>query len=471
MYMRGGRPQQMDQQVPQQALASYGRAAPQQGNAGGGAGVYSQSSGAASQRPVQGLATALSGQRPQTPAQQPQQPQQQANHAFANWNEPGAPGAPPPGVSVMAGMNRPVAGQMQSPPVSGYVHGLGPNRGQVQGAGQNTGHGPSYVGGDSMQADTGNGLGVQSTGATRDPTSRMAQRGPMPLGQFSGGGQQSGPPMMGPATGSMSLSGALGGGQQSGTNRMSSGNPFIDRLAQASLPIWFQQSPDGSGKTIGQSIADKGMDEVRQGTTGGGDNRGPLGALGYDAGKAASAFPSGFASGLNDNELINLNNYYNNFSDIQGLHDQGQNLMDPAQQAAADAAERQAMQTGINSQRDDALRMLMGQRGRGGMVGSGATTGILNGALRAQALGEQNLAQDQYQRMLGRDQLGGQLISDYGRQKYGLMNDQYTSGGDVAALLLGGGKSAAGAAGSGAQGLGSILAALAPLIAGGAAAI
>lgn len=152
--------------------------------------------------------------------------------------------------------------------------------------------------------------------------------------------------------------------------------------------------------------------------------------------------------------------YYDNFSDIAGEKNAGNALLDPEQQAAADAAERAQMQAGINSQRDEQLRMMMGQQGRGGMVGSGASTGLLNSALRAQALGEQNLAQDQYQRMLGRNQLGGQLISDYGRQKYGIMNDQYTSGGDIAALILGGAKEAAGVAGSAAQGGGSGLASI-----------
>lgn len=188
-----------------------------------------------------------------------------------------------------------------------------------------------------------------------------------------------------------------------------------------------------------------------------------MGHLGREAGRAVSAFPSGFASGLNENELTNINQYYDNFSDISGLKNAGTALMNPAQQAAADAAERAQMQTGINTQRDEQLRMLMGQQGRGGMVGSGASTGLLNSALRAQALGEQNLAQDQYQRMIGREQLGGQMLSDYGRQKYGIMNDQYTSGGDIAALLFGGGKEAAGGLGSVAQGAGAGLAAILPL--------
>lgn len=453
--------------APRQQLAAEGKNAPQQGNAGGGNGQYSsmplRQSGAATTRPVGGLSTALAGAQASPSAAQPPQPPQMhyrypqpaqgQNRAFSAWGEPGGGAAPAPAP--------------QGGPTL-YEMGGGGNR-AAPGAGiRRPGYPTSTVGDRAKQA--------------------------MQFGQQQGGG---GPPMMGPATGRMSLSGALSGGGQptsrgfmedlgqgfqnafnswsqssqadsGGPQATSSGSVAQDRQnSQDSLTADERQAalndgldpndpsvvamlhggqagsaqqyrdPNSGGYNNGMSNSGN-----QQGFIGGGIssmNQGGnsmLGGMGYDAGRTASAFPSGFAAGLNESGLDTLNQYYNNFSDIQGLKNQGNALMDPAQQAAADAAERATMQAGINTQRDDALRMLMAQKGRGGAMGTGASTGILNSALRAQALGEQNLAQDQYQRMLGRTQLGGNMISDYGRQKYGIMNDQYVSPGEVAAMLL-----------------------------------
>lgn len=454
-----------------QQMQIIGRGAPQQGNYGGG-----RASGAASTQRVPGLATALSGSQqaaptgPQRPAatgastapriptsggytmppQRQPSPAQGQNRAFANWGEPGSAYGPPP-----------------PPPTAPQQPGQTWTGAPVQG----------------YRLDTGGGMNAMMERRQGGPPIQQPQN------ETSGhGASHVGPPMMGPATGQMSLSGAISG-QNNPTHRSSMSmspdfNPSdpveTSRWIMDNVPGWSAAAADlydyhperiprdlAAGNTgteanngHGSGWQEPGRSAYDPAFSGGRDDRGVLGNLGRQAGKAASAFPSGFASGLNENELKNVMEYYDNFSDIAGEKNAGNALLDPEQQAAADAAERAQMQAGINSQRDEQLRMMMGQQGRGGMVGSGASTGLLNSALRAQALGEQNLAQDQYQRMLGRNQLGGQLISDYGRQKYGIMNDQYTSGGDIAALILGGAKEAAGVAGSAAQGGGSGLASI-----------
>jgi hypothetical protein len=413
-----------------QQMQTIGRGAPQQGNYGGG-----RSSGSmASMQRVPGLANALSGQQrpvppgPQRPAgtgmtdagripgygnvtqrpvQQPTQPQPQQgqNRAFANWGEPGsAYGQPPPPPAPQQGAGATWTGA----PVQGY------------------------------RMDTSGGVNAM-----------MDRRG------MSGGGYS--PPMMGPATGQMSLSGAL---TQHGQPRANTAQTrYTARDANGNYyEVPEQQDDSGTAGGTAAGGGGGGFDPKKylevlmspETVSHNVNSISPVSAtiinpennadvaqdLGYEAGRAAGAFPAGMAGALNEYTKRDLGNYYDNWQDIGGLKSAGESLMDPAQQAAADAAERAQMQAGINSQRDEALRMMMGQQGRGGMVGSGASTGLLNSALRAQALGEQSLAQDQYQRMLGRNQLGGQLISDYGRQKYGLMNDAYASPGEIAALLL-----------------------------------
>lgn len=387
--------------APRQQMQAEGKGAPQQGNYAGGNGMYSSrpAGGAASTKPIPGLATALGGAQAQ-PRPQQQGPQQTSNRAFANWGEPGSAYGPPP----------------PPPAQPGYSISTGPvNRPTVQTA--------------------------QTGAATQRPVAGL----PMVMQ-----GQQAGPPMMGPASGRMSLSGAM---QGAGGNQ-----PTHRYAARASDGSWYEvpEQQDDSGTSGGMAAGSSGgfqpgkflstvlsPDAVSHDVSSvpgpGAPGGGPTDAarnLGFNAGRAAGAFPAGMARALNEYTKEDLGNYYDNYEDISGLKNAGTALMDPSQQAAADAAERAQMQAGINSQRDEQLRMMMGQQGRGGMVGSGAATGLLNSALRAQALGEQNLAQDQYQRMIGREQLGGQLISDYGRQKYGLMNDAYASPGEIASLLL-----------------------------------
>lgn len=474
-----------------QEMQQVGRQAPQQYNTGGGNGVYGtprRPGGAATGR-VPGLATMLSGQtaqptggggpvqpaagaatyRPvgglapgrtvQRPPQQGPVPGQVQNRAFANWNEPGS--AYGPAKTTWTGP--PVQATIMEGAGTGYTG--SPIQGYVLDTGRRQAGGRLYGAALPPQSDAGSRAGAE------------------------------GPPMMGPATGQMSLSGAI---NSAPTNRGFWND--LGQGVQNAFQQWTQSTQadqetsgqSGSGAQAEpaqsrqltpeerQAAINNGLDpddpaviamfnqqqQTRDGSTGdiyqdlqndanynqgiGGiptpnsNTRGTLaGAIagevqnaGYEAGRAAGAFPAGMAEALNEYTKRGLGEYYDDWQDIQKMREQGESLMDPAQQAAADAAERAAMQAGINAQRDEQLRMLMGQRGRGGLVGSGADVGLLNSALRAQALGEQQLAQDQYQRMLGRTQLGGQLISDYGRQKYGLMSDAYASPGEIAAMLL-----------------------------------
>lgn len=466
-------PMYMTSRAPGQQMAALGRNAPQYGNAAGSSGQYSPqrpqtpASGAATTKPVPGLATALGGAQPRP---QGYAPAQTGNRSFANWNEPG---------SDYGGGNTPAApaGGWSGPPVQGYKMDTGDGMGammdrryasqgwtgspvqatMMQGKSMATGPmaqelGPASPGSAQQQQPRANTQATASTAYA--PQQRL---------------QQVGPQMMGPATSQQNLSMALG-------NNVNTS------------PIYYTaRRPDGSYYDVPEQQDDSG---TSGGTAAGGGSSGPsynpmtmfgivadalnpqnvantatnmaktqssqggfggpgktdqkmFQDLGFEAGRAAGAFPSGMARALNEYTKEDIGNYYDNFSDIDPLATQGRALMNPGQQAAADAAERAAMQSGINAQRDEQLRMMMGQRGRGGMVGSGAATGLLNSALRAQALGEQNLAQDQYQRMLGRTQLGGQLVSDYGRQKYGLMNDAYASPGEIAAMLMQGAQGAA----------------------------
>lgn len=431
-----------------QQMQTIGRGAPQQGNYGGG-----QASGAASTQRVPGLATALSGsqqaaptgpqrpaatgastapriptsggytvppQRQPSPAQGQPSPAQGQNRAFANWGEPGsAYGQPPQQQPGQTWTGAPVQGYMMNTGGGGGMDAMMERRG---------------VGAPS---DTGGGMNA------------MMER------------RQGGPQMMGPATGQMSLSGAL---TQHGQPRANTAaTRYTARDANGNYyEVPEQQDDSGTSGGTAAGGGGGGFDPAKfLGVVASPDAVAhdanslpsltatvlePLapssgGAsvaknLGREAGLAAGAFPAGMAEALNKFTKEDMMKYYDDMRDIEKLKTQGESLMDPEQQAAADAAERAQMQSGINSQRDEQLRMMMGQQGRGGMVGSGASTGLLNSALRAQALGEQNLAQDQYQRMLGRNQLGGQLISDYGRQKYGLMNDAYASPMEIASLLL-----------------------------------
>lgn len=442
-----------------QEMQQVGRQAPQQYNTGGGNGVYGtprRPGGAATGR-VPGLATMLSGQtaqptggggpvqpaagaatyRPvgglapgrtvQRPPQQGPVPGQAQNRAFANWNEPGS--AYGPAKTTWTGP--PVQATIMEGAGTGYTG--SPIQGYVLDTGRRQAGGRLYGAALPPQSDAGSRAGAE------------------------------GPPMMGPATGQMSLSGALSGPPQrigSGattryTARDASGNYYeVPEQEDDSGTSGGTKAGGGGGgfdpakfsgyllspETMTKNVytvddmIDESVEEARN--TIPEQIAGEVQNAGYEAGRAAGAFPAGMAEALNEYTKRGLGEYYDDWQDIQKMREQGESLMDPAQQAAADAAERAAMQAGINAQRDEQLRMLMGQRGRGGLVGSGADVGLLNSALRAQALGEQQLAQDQYQRMLGRTQLGGQLISDYGRQKYGLMSDAYASPGEIAAMLL-----------------------------------
>ena len=71
-----------------------------------------------------------------------------------------------------------------------------------------------------------------------------------------------------------------------------------------------------------------------------------------------------------------------------------------------------------------------------GRVGSGAQTGIYNAADRAQVEGQQKLAQDAFQRDMAAKQLGAGIYGDATRMKYGVMNDAYTSPGQMASLII-----------------------------------
>lgn len=464
----------------QQQMQAVGREAPQRGNYGGGT---SRQRVPGQQAP--GLSAALSGGQQRVPvgpyinrpgfsprpapqpAPQPA-PRQVQNRAFANWNEPGSAYGQAP--------VQPAGATWNAPPVRMYpVDQTGGMDAMLDRRGVGA---PSYTGAP-VEATV-----LQPRPNIRPIPSMAAQKtrsdGPRMMGPATG-------LMMGPATGQMSLSGAI---NSAPTNR-----GFWNDLgqgAQNAFQQWAQSTQDDSSQPQATSSGSAAVDAKEEGykltpeeraaamndgldpddpevikTFSGASARqsgskykepeknwidkifDPAGRadlargaaeevqnFGYESGRAAGAFPAGMAEALNEYTREDMMKYYDDMRDIEKLKTQGESLMDPEQQAAADAAERAQMQAGINSQRDEQLRMLMGQRGRGGMVGSGAATGLLNSALRAQALGEQNLAQDQYQRMLGRNQLGGQLISDYGRQKYGLMNDAYASPGEIASLLL-----------------------------------
>lgn len=437
-----------------QQMQTIGRGAPQQGNYGGG-----QASGAASTQRVPGLATALSGSQqaaptgPQRPAatgastapriptsggytvppQRQPSPAQGQNRAFANWGEPGSVYGQPPqqqpgqtwtGAPVQGyrmdtggGMNAmmerrqggpqmmgPATGQMS---LSGAINSAPTNRGFWNDLGQGA-QNAFQQWAQSTQADQETS-GQSGSGAQAEPTQSRQLTPQERQAAINDGLDPNDPAVI-----------AMFNGQQQ-TRDGSTGNIVQDLQNDANYNQGFGGIPTTNGNT--------------RGTIAGAINR-EAQNLGYESGRAAGAFPAGMAEALNKFTKEDMMKYYDDMRDIEKLKTQGESLMDPEQQAAADAAERAQMQAGINSQRDEQLRMMMGQQGRGGMVGSGASTGLLNSALRAQALGEQNLAQDQYQRMLGRNQLGGQLISDYGRQKYGLMNDAYASPMEIASLLL-----------------------------------
>lgn len=440
----------------QQQMQAVGREAPQRGNYGGGT---SRQRVPGQQAP--GLSAALSGGQQRVPvgpyinrpgfsprpapqpAPQPA-PRQVQNRAFASWNEPGSAYGQAP--------VQPAGATWNAPPVRMYpVDQTGGMDAMLDRRGVGA---PSYTGGP-VQATV---LQPSYTGAPVEATVLQPRPNIRPIPSMAAQKTRSdGPQMMGPATGQMSLAGELtqhgqpranttatsytasdeSGSLDGGTPAGGGGGGF-DPMKFLGL-VASPEAIRGYAESAPEVLEDVFVNPARnapEDLPSPSDGAGVAKKLGREAGRAAGAFPAGMAEALNEYTREDLENYYNNYEDIGGLKRAGESLLDPEQQAAADAAERAQMQAGINSQRDEQLRMLLGQRGRGGMVGSGAATGLLNSALRAQALGEQNLAQDQYQRMLGRNQLGGQLISDYGRQKYGLMNDAYASPGEIASLLL-----------------------------------
>lgn len=162
--------------------------------------------------------------------------------------------------------------------------------------------------------------------------------------------------------------------------------------------------------------------------------------------------PFGAASKvLNRYGKDSLSDFYDGWGDLDEIKDVGRDWLDPAQQQAAEDAARQDLYAGIGQERDAALRGLEGRAGRGGAQGTGATTGVHNAAMLAAQQGERGLAQDAFGRKLAGSQFGSGLLGDATRMKYGTMQDEYTSPGDLAGIVI---PAAADMFGSGLEALG-----------------
>lgn len=434
----------------QQNLAAQGAAAPQAGNYGGGTANQGQKkqgglAGAlgAGAAPGVGMnwANIQAGTKTEAdagPANAYRGPAQGQDQAFAAWgpqgerqgggaaaqqgkdrvpfNPPAFPGTGTPPPMNAGGPKSPFAGaQSALQGVAGMMTApmMGPNAGAQMNLSKALAPGQT-----ATAIQPGQGMSAQPQGGQHVTMAPQAQMSQADRDAYIHDGLNPDDPTIGQGN---------GGGQGGAQGQESTGSPWGDLQQNVNNLLSDWTSNGGVG---GIPAPDPSR------WPGGGPSNHPLQDAGYGAGRLAGAFPAGMAQALNEYGKQDLNSYFDNFQDTQNIYNAGQGLLDPASQAAADAAERQQLQTQIASERDDSMRRLQGQAGRGGAMGTGAQTGVMNSALRAQAEGSNKLAQDQYQRMMGRTQLGGSLMSDATRQKYGIMNDAYTSPGQLAALLM-----------------------------------
>lgn len=132
---------------------------------------------------------------------------------------------------------------------------------------------------------------------------------------------------------------------------------------------------------------------------------------------------------MNAQDRAMLEQYFGDMwgKDADPMRGFAEGLLDPESRAAAEQAARDSMYSGINSERDAALRMAEARGSRGGLLGSGTTQGIHGRAMQAAQEGERGLTQDNYERMLQSGMAGSGILNDLNQQKWDLLSSGFTS--------------------------------------------
>ena len=118
------------------------------------------------------------------------------------------------------------------------------------------------------------------------------------------------------------------------------------------------------------------------------------------------------------------------------IRDAGSALLDPAAQAAAEAAARDSMYAGINRQRDTAVGQMLDRANRGGRTGSGSTQAAYDSAISAAQEGERGLIQDAFGRRLQATGAGANILGQGAGMDYQKIRDLYSDPQKMLELIM-----------------------------------
>lgn len=162
---------------------------------------------------------------------------------------------------------------------------------------------------------------------------------------------------------------------------------------------------------------------------------GMLNDLGSAAGGALGSAASGMADAFNKQGRQGMEDWYNNFSDLDQNNKLASSLMDPGFQDQAEAAARAGMHTDIDAETDRNLRMQANNAAAGGRMGGGGTQAAYDSANKAMASGDRQMMQDAFARKLQAGQLGSQISSDRAKQIYDILGDNRVKPAEAAAIM------------------------------------
>lgn len=159
----------------------------------------------------------------------------------------------------------------------------------------------------------------------------------------------------------------------------------------------------------------------------------------YNLGKEGMTLPAelagGAASALNDVSKEDINQYFDDFKEYDPMMDAGKELMSEDYWKQTEDANRRLLQGSVESERNAQLRQALGMAGRGGQLGAGTLQGIYGSADKALSEGELRQMADAAQRRLSGTTAGAGIMGNALAQKYGLLQEGYTSPRETFAAL------------------------------------